>query len=128
MSTTVTYKGSTLTTVENQTRVLNTAGTWLEDNITIVDVTSGGSGSEYQSGIIQDAVGFIKISPNTAAGGVYFDGENCIVLYPTQAGSGQANLGTKTITANGTYNASSDDLDGYSSVTVAIPTATGVSF
>lgn len=36
--------------------------------------------------------------------------------------------GEKTITANGTYNASSDFLDGYSSVTVAIPSALGVSF
>lgn len=40
MSSTVTYKGNTLTTVNNQTRVLNTRGTWLEDDITIVDVTS----------------------------------------------------------------------------------------
>ena len=42
MSTTVTYKGSTLTTVNNQTRVLETGGTWLEDDITLVDVTQGG--------------------------------------------------------------------------------------
>lgn len=31
-----------------------------------------------------------------------------------------ANLGTKSITENGTYNASSDNLDGYSSVTVNV--------
>lgn len=37
-------------------------------------------------------------------------------------------LGTKTVTDNGTYNASSDNLDGYSAVTVAIPSASGVSF
>lgn len=37
MSTTVTYKGQTLTTVSNQTKVLNTSGTWLEDDITLVD-------------------------------------------------------------------------------------------
>ena len=42
MSTTVTYKGSTLTTVNNQTRVLETGGTWLEDDITLTDVTQGG--------------------------------------------------------------------------------------
>ena len=30
-------------------------------------------------------------------------------------------LGTKSITANGTYNASSDNLDGYSQVTVNVP-------
>lgn len=36
------------------------------------------------------------------------------------------NLGTKSITANGTYNASGDNLDGYSQVTVNVPSsATG---
>lgn len=34
----------------------------------------------------------------------------------------QPSLGTKNITANGTYNASSDNYDGYSSVTVNVPT------
>lgn len=36
---------------------------------------------------------------------------------------GTAALGEKTITANGTYNASSDSLDGYSSVTVNVPSS-----
>jgi len=35
-------------------------------------------------------------------------------------------LGTKNITINGTYNASSDSKDGYSSVTVAVPNGTEV--
>lgn len=43
MSTTVTYKGSTLTTAENQTRTLETAGKYLEGDIIITDVTSGGT-------------------------------------------------------------------------------------
>lgn len=43
MSTTVTYKGSTLTTANNQTRTLLTSGKWLEADIVITDVTSGGS-------------------------------------------------------------------------------------
>lgn len=43
MSATVTYKGSTLTTVNNQTRTLATRGRWMEDNITITDVTQGGN-------------------------------------------------------------------------------------
>ena len=34
---------------------------------------------------------------------------------------GGANLGTKTITANGTYTAQTDGYDGYSSVTVDVP-------
>ena len=37
-------------------------------------------------------------------------------------------LGTKTITSVGTYTASSDNLDGYSSVTVTITNYDGVSF
>lgn len=40
------------------------------------------------------------------------------------ASPGTAVLGEKTITANGTYNASADSLDGYSSVTVNVPTGT----
>lgn len=39
MGATITYKGNTLTTVTNQTRTLNTSGKYLEDNITIVDVS-----------------------------------------------------------------------------------------
>lgn len=40
MSATVTYKGNTLTTVNNETKILETAGTWLEDDITIEDSSS----------------------------------------------------------------------------------------
>lgn len=72
MSTTVTYKGNTLTTVNNNTKILNTAGKYLEGDINLTDVTA------------------------------------------------IANLITKSITANGTYNASSDSADGYSSVTVNV--------
>ena len=43
MATTVTYKGATLTTVDNATKVLQTAGTWLEDDLTLVDVSGGGT-------------------------------------------------------------------------------------
>lgn len=52
MSTTVTYKGSTLTTVNNQTRVLETAGTWLDDDITLTDVTSGGTSAQTATGTV----------------------------------------------------------------------------
>lgn len=40
MSTTVTYKGSTLTTVSNETKKLETAGTYMEDDVTLTDVSS----------------------------------------------------------------------------------------
>ena len=74
MSTTVSYKGQTLTTVSNDTKTLLTEGKYLEDDLTLVDDSGGGS-----------------------------------------------TLITKSISANGTYNASSDSADGYSQVTVAVP-------
>lgn len=43
MSSTVTYKGNTLATVNNNTKVLKTAGKYLEGDITVVDVTSTGT-------------------------------------------------------------------------------------
>lgn len=73
MSTTVSYKGATIATVSNQTKTLLTEGKYLEDDITLTDVSGGG-----------------------------------------------ATLITKNITANGTYNASSDSADGYSQVTVDV--------
>ena len=51
MATTVTYKGETLTTVDNATKVLQTAGTWLEDDLTLVDVSGGGTGEWTTDGI-----------------------------------------------------------------------------
>lgn len=43
MSATVTYKGAEIATLENETKTLETAGTWLEDDIVIEDITGGGS-------------------------------------------------------------------------------------
>ena len=43
MATTVTYKGQVLVTVDNSTKVLETSGTWCEDDFTLVDVSGGGS-------------------------------------------------------------------------------------
>lgn len=40
MSTTVTYKDNTLTTVNNATRTLKTAGKYMEDDITLVDTST----------------------------------------------------------------------------------------
>ena len=39
MGTTVTYKGSTLTTANNQTRTLKTAGKYMEGDVIITDTT-----------------------------------------------------------------------------------------
>lgn len=44
-----------------------------------------------------------------------------MIFNPVYGGDASADLGTKTITANGTYSASSDNLDGYSEVTANVP-------
>lgn len=46
-------------------------------------------------------------------------------VFDTVVHTGEATLGEKTITANGVYNASSDNLDGYSKVNVNVPTGGG---
>ena len=43
MSTTVTYKGNTIATVNNATKTLQTAGKYMEDDVTLVDVSGGAS-------------------------------------------------------------------------------------
>lgn len=77
------------------------------------------AGSEWTSGVYKNQYGFIRVSPLSAAGGAkVVDGY--IRLAPTQEGFNSANLGTKTIDQNGTYNAADDSLDGYSSVVVNV--------
>ena len=43
MSSTMYYKGQILTTADNQTRVLKTGGKYLEDDLTLEDISSGGA-------------------------------------------------------------------------------------
>ena len=43
MSTTVTYKGSTIATIVNQTKSLQTSGKWMEADVVITDSSSGGT-------------------------------------------------------------------------------------
>ena len=94
MSTTVTYKGNTLTTVDNNTKILETAGTYLEDDITLVDVTEGGG-----------------------TGLVYQDEEGFVVL-DDEAGSGSITVSPLSVTQNGTYTAPTGSA--YSPVTVNV--------
>lgn len=39
MATTVTYKDETIATVNNETKTLKTSGKWLEDDLTLTDVS-----------------------------------------------------------------------------------------
>lgn len=45
MSTTVSYKGNTIATLNNETKTLTTGGTWVEADIQITDTSSDGSGT-----------------------------------------------------------------------------------
>lgn len=71
MSTTVTYEGGTIATVENNTKTLQTKGKYLTDDITLVDMTdatAGGDGNTYYqapSGIYYTAN---MVIPSTATG------------------------------------------------------------
>ena len=86
MSTTVTYKGNTVTTITNEEISLDVKATWLEDDIILTDVTE--SDSPWQSGIYQDENGYLWISPYTSAGGIEQDEEGFIWLFPDQTGFG----------------------------------------
>lgn len=79
MSTTVTYKGNTIATLNNQMKRLNTAGTWMEADVVITDESSGGGSS-----------GIVITDTTDAAGGTV----RTITAVEIS--------GTKTITQNGT--------------------------
>lgn len=115
MSATVSYKGNTLTTVNNQTRVLNTSGKWLEDDITIVDVTSSGGGTPAISVVdTLDAKGgtvrtitALDISDTTATAsdvaiGKYFYTSNGTKTAGANSGGSSGQSVTGTVTGDGT--------------------------
>lgn len=105
MSTTVSYKGQTLTTVSNDTKTLLTEGKYLEDDLTLVDVSGGGA---------------TLITKNISTNGTYnassdsADGYSQVtVAVPASA----VDSGTKQITQNG----NGQDVVGYAAVDVAVP-------
>ncbi|HAM16056.1 MAG TPA: hypothetical protein DCP91_09420 [Eggerthellaceae bacterium] len=61
---------------------------------------------------------------SVSANGTYDTTLNDEVIVNVSGGGGST-LGTKSITANGTYDAADDSLDGYSQVTVSVPTSGG---
>lgn len=109
MSTTVTYKGSTLTTVNNQTRTLKTAGKYMEDDVKLTDTTSTiviSETTDSHGGIIKtitttDEVNLqVKtINPTTSTQTVNpdtgYDGFSQVIV---GAGSGSINNQNKTVT------------------------------
>ena len=73
MSTTITYKGSTLTTAENQTRILKTAGKYMEGDVIVVDTTPPdgdllGYGDNTVAMVGTGQVGYLVVGPDTLIG------------------------------------------------------------
>lgn len=79
MATTVTYKGQTLATVDNQTKVLETAGTWCEDDFTLTDVSGGGGGGLVTlATFTPEAVRAVKIDIDST----WFDTYDYVMIVP----------------------------------------------
>ena len=124
MSTEVTYKGSTLTTATNQTKILKTAGKYLEDDITITDESSGGSAivvteeTDSHGGIIKHITA-VDLSNDTVAPEYLLSGYTAhnflgSAITGTYSG-GVIPTGTINITANGIY-----DVASYASASVSV--------
>ena len=74
MSTTVTYKGATLTTVDNDTVTLETAGKYCEDDFTLTDVSGGGGvQTAYVDGVTATDVLYYTDANMTFQSGRFID-------------------------------------------------------
>jgi len=95
MATTVTYNGNTITTVENNTKTLNTAGTYMPYDVVVNDVSGTKDGETYQ-----DETNFVVLDDDNGN-------------YP--------DLELLNVATNGTYTAESGKA--YNSVTVNVDKA-----
>ena len=122
MSTTVTYKGNTLTTVTNDTATLETSGTWLEDDITLTDVSTIPTGTKSISitsngTTTEDVTNYASASITANVPNTYSAGDEGKVV---SSGALVAQT-SDTFTTNNTY-----DTTTISSVTVNVSGGGGV--
>lgn len=109
MATTVTYKGQVLVTVDNSTKVLETSGTWCEDDFTLVDVSGGGGGqwttdgfmerTEPSGAIVANTVTNIYAPFNHNTGITSFTSSTIKQIYQDDAFHGCTNLASVEMTA-----------------------------
>lgn len=109
MSSTVNYKGNTIASISNTTKTLNTKGKYLEDNITVTDVTSsGGESILIEKSITENGTYF---AANDNADGYSSVSVNVNITPVVQSKTVIPTESEQTITADSGY-------DGLSSVTV----------
>lgn len=118
MSSTVSYKGNTIASISNTTKTLNTKGKYLEDNITVTDVTSSGSDSILIEKSITENGTYLAANDN--ANGYSSVTVNVPVATPTiQSKTATPSEIAQTITPDSGY-------DGLSSVAVEAVSSTYV--
>ena len=83
MSTTVSYKGSILTTVVNQTKKMLTAGKYMEDDVTITDISSGPCDP-----IVQDQNGYLVLDEFCDNIGEVYQDEDGFIVFGSETPSG----------------------------------------
>lgn len=93
MAATVTYKGNTLTTVNNTTRTLKTAGKYMEDDVTIQDVSS--SGPVLQSKTVSPSTAQQTITPDNG-----YDGLSSVIVNSMPSGTAGTPTATKGTVSN----------------------------
>lgn len=135
MATTVTYKGDVLTTLANQTKILKTAGKYMEDDVTVVDQSS--TSAVVVTEELDDGGGIIKhitaidLSNDTVDAAHLYTGYtahdhlgNAIV--GIMSGGGQPSLQSKSRSYTPTTSSQNEvvtydsNYDGLSSVTITV--------
>lgn len=89
--------------------------------------SKNGAATSYRPGDMADAIEALDTSGIHPTGTVAItvNGTTDVTNYASANVNVQPSLGTKSITANGTYYASSDGYDGYSNVSVNVPSGGG---
>ena len=135
MSTTVTYEGSTIATVENNTKTLQTKGKYLTDDITLVYTSKSGFAAisitdepDSHGGTIRHING-VDISDSTIdtdkvlSGYVGYKADGTRIVGTASAGITPS--GTKQISIN-TNGTTTEDVTSYASVEIAVNVPTGI--